>query len=86
MLSIQLFESEYMNYLLVIWKWVTADSPVEETWVIRVFYEWTEIENPKVIGMSVLKELPSIFPAIAVKAFHTRGWVAHDNDLVGEVY
>lgn len=73
-------------YSLVIRKWKTADSSIKEACRIRVFLYGTKIEHPVVLAVSSFQKSFGIFSAISVYAFKTRRWIAHDDNLISEIY
>lgn len=70
----------------MIWKGVSAHSPIEYAGIIRVFPSRAEVEHPEVLSVSMFEELLRVLSAIAVQAFHTGRRIAHDDDLVSDVH
>lgn len=51
---------------LVIWKWVSTNPSFKNICLIRVLLDWTEVEDPKVLPVSVLEKFDGILSAIAI--------------------
>lgn len=74
-----------LNSLLVVWKWISTDPPIEETCIIGVLADRTKVEHPVVLPVSVFQELFGILPSVTIPAFYARSRVPHDDDLVGKI-
>ena len=59
------FNSRECNSL-VIWEWVSTNPSFKHIRLVRVLLDWTEIEDPKVLPVSVLEKFDGILSAIAI--------------------
>ena len=57
---------ERVVHSLVIWKWVSTNPSFKRICLVRILFNWTEIEDPKVLPMSVVEKFDSILSAIAI--------------------
>lgn len=69
----------------MIWEWIPTNSAVKKAGWIAVLFDWAEVEDPKVLAVSAFKKLLGILATVAVHALDARGWIAHDDDPVGDV-
>lgn len=51
---------------LVIWEWVSTNPSFKYICLVRVLLDWTEVEDPKVLPVSVLEKFDGILSAIAI--------------------
>jgi hypothetical protein len=56
----------YVVHSLVIWKWVSTNPSFKHICLVRVLLDWTEIEDPKVVPVSMLEKFDGILSAIAI--------------------
>jgi hypothetical protein len=70
----------------VIWEGIATDSSIEDAGGIGILLDGTEIKDPVVLSVAVLQELFGVLSAIPVETFNSGCWIAHDYDLVGDVY
>lgn len=76
------YQSRDHLHVLMIWKWISADSPIEEGCGIRVLFHGAEIEHPEVLAVSMFEELLGVFTSVAIETLNTFGWISHDYNMI----
>jgi hypothetical protein len=62
----------------VIWKRVSAYTPVEDASRIRILSERAKVEDPEVLTVPMFQEIDGVLPSIAVKTLYPGCRIAHD--------
>lgn len=70
----------------MIWEWIPAHSPIEDIRIVRILASRAEVEDPKVLSVSMFEELLRVFSAITIKPLQPNRRVAHNNHLISDVH
>jgi hypothetical protein len=49
---------------------IPTHAPVEHARGVGVLLDWAEVENPKILPVTMFKEFLHVFSAIAIESFH----------------
>ena len=69
----------------MVWERVSTHATVKVSRRIGVPAKWTEVEDPVIIFMSMVEELPRIFAPVTIEPFHSSCRESHDDDVVGYI-